>query len=40
MIKKGVSSEDKWIKHRVNVYLIVKKKFLRKGIKGVHVKYS
>jgi hypothetical protein len=40
MIKKGISDEDEWIKHRVNIYLTVKKKFLRKGIRGVYVKYG
>jgi hypothetical protein len=40
MIKKGISGEDEWIKHRVDAYLIVEKRFLRKGIRGVHVKYS
>jgi hypothetical protein len=40
MIKKGISGEDKWIKYRVDIYLTVKKRFLRKGIRGVHVKYS
>lgn len=40
MIKKGVGGEDKWIKHYVDVYLTVEKKFLRKGIGGVYVKYG
>ena len=40
MIKKGVSSEDEQIKHRVDIYLIVEKRFLRKGIGGIHVEYS
>jgi hypothetical protein len=39
-MKKGMSDEDKWIKYRVNVYLIIKKKFLKKGIRGIHVKYG
>ena len=39
-MKKGVSSEDKWIKHRVDAYLTVEKRFLRKGIGGIYVKYS
>jgi hypothetical protein len=40
MMKKGISGKDKWIKHRVDAYLTVKKRFLKKGIRGVHVKYS
>jgi hypothetical protein len=40
MIKKGVSSEDEWIKHYVDAYLTVEKRFLRKGIGGVHIEYS
>jgi hypothetical protein len=40
MIKKGVGSEDEWIKHRVDTYLTVEKRFLRKSIRGVHVEYS
>jgi hypothetical protein len=40
IMKKGVSSEDEWIKHRVDAYLTVKKRFLRKGIGGVHVEYG
>jgi hypothetical protein len=39
-MKKGINNKDKWIKHYMNAYLIVKKKFLRKGIRGVHVKYN
>jgi hypothetical protein len=40
MMKKGVGGEDEWIKHRVDVYLTVEKKFLRKGMGGVHVEYG
>ncbi len=39
-MKKGVGGEDKQIKYRVNAYLIVKKKFLRKGIGDIHIKYG
>jgi hypothetical protein len=39
-MKKGVSSEDEWIKYRVDVYLTVEKRFLKKGIRGLHVEYS
>jgi hypothetical protein len=40
MIKKGVSGQDEWIKHRVDAYLTVEKKFLRKGMGGVHIEYG
>ena len=40
MIKKGISGENKWIKYCVDAYLIVKKKFLRKGIGNIYVKYG
>ena len=35
-----MSSENEWIKYCVDIYLIVKKKFLRKGIGGIYIKYS
>ena len=35
-----MGGEDKWIKHRVDTYLTVEKKFLRKGIGGIHIKYG
>jgi hypothetical protein len=40
MIKKGIGGKDKWIKHHVDAYLTVEKRFLRKGMGGVHVEYS
>lgn len=40
IIKKGVSGQDEWIKHRVDAYLIREKKFLRKAIVGIHIEYS
>ena len=40
MMKKGVNSKDKWIKYYIDIYLIVKKKFLRKDIGNIYIKYS
>jgi hypothetical protein len=40
IIKKGVNGEDEWIKHYVDAYLTVEKRFLRKGIRGIHVEYG
>jgi hypothetical protein len=40
IMKKGIGGEDEWIKHRVDAYLIIEKKFLRKGMGGVHVEYG
>ena len=39
-MKKGVNSEDKWIKYYIDIYLIVEKKFLRKDIGDIYIKYS
>ena len=39
-MKKRIGGKDKQIKHYIDIYLIVKKKFLRKGIGGIYIKYG
>jgi len=35
-----MDGKDKWIKYYIDVYLTVKKKFLRKDIRDIHIKYN
>ena len=35
-----MSNKDKQIKYYINKYLIIKKKFLRKDIKSIYIKYN
>ncbi len=39
-MKTGVGGEDEWIKYRVDAYLTVEKRFLRKGIGGVYIQFG
>ena len=39
-MKKKINNKDKQIKYYIDIYLIIKKRFLRKGIKSIYIKYN